>query len=59
MKNIDKLAAYDYRVYTTPEGYAVADPIDDEDGFFLTVIGHSQSSLNNLVNEAVEQLLTA
>jgi hypothetical protein len=32
---MDKLAAYGLGVYSIPGGFAVADPTDDEDGWFL------------------------
>ena len=32
---LDKLAHYDFGVYSIPNGFVVADPLDNEDGFYL------------------------
>ena len=34
---IEKLALFGYGVYTIPTGLAVADPLDNVDGFYLEV----------------------
>ena len=35
--NIQKLTECGYRINTIPTGYAVSDPQDDQDGFYLEV----------------------
>ena len=37
MTNIEKLISCGYYINNIPSGYAVSDPLDDADGFYLEV----------------------
>lgn len=37
IERLDKIASYGFGVYSVPVGYAIANPSDDRDGFYLVV----------------------
>jgi hypothetical protein len=48
-KKLDTIAKYNFGAYTIPEGYAIADPLDDADGFYLY-----GPELETLVDELID-----
>jgi len=51
-KDLDTLASFGYGVYRIPNGFAIADRLDDEDGFYLT-----GTNIDKLCKEAIEFIL--
>jgi hypothetical protein len=48
---LELISSFDFGVYTTHKGYAIADPLDDEDGFYL-----AGDDLDRLCDDAIEHL---
>ena len=64
-EKIEAIGAYDFGVYSFPGGYAVADLLDDAEGYYLTTEepflgtfgdGHTLPTLDVLLDEVIDYL---